>query len=270
MAWTAPKTWTVGEVVTAANVNQQLRDNLKALAPVGKLEWFLQVATAVETVIEGGWLELNGVDVSRSTYAALWAHLGTTVAAAWTGTTTLNGALNASQTNVTLAAWPAAWPSDGRKIIILVDSEKMLVTAGQGTTALTVTRGAEGTTAATHSSGASVSAPSQSPFGHGNGSTTFSLPAAGGRMTVPAASGGHADVAQIGITEGAAAASRRPRHKHTVDADVQAAVAGSNITLRNDTTIGSANGTAIRVGPQTSAPIDAPAHIVLGVVAVKF
>jgi hypothetical protein len=33
MAWTAPKTWTVGEVVTAANVNIHLRDNLLAAGP---------------------------------------------------------------------------------------------------------------------------------------------------------------------------------------------------------------------------------------------
>jgi len=31
MAWTAPKTWTVGEMVTAANMNTHLRDNLNAL-----------------------------------------------------------------------------------------------------------------------------------------------------------------------------------------------------------------------------------------------
>lgn len=32
MAWTAPKTWSVNEVVTAANVNTHLRDNLNWLA----------------------------------------------------------------------------------------------------------------------------------------------------------------------------------------------------------------------------------------------
>jgi hypothetical protein len=31
MAWTAPKTWVVGEVLTAANLNVHLRDNLNAL-----------------------------------------------------------------------------------------------------------------------------------------------------------------------------------------------------------------------------------------------
>ena len=31
MAWTAPKTWSVGEIVTAANMNLHLRDNLNYL-----------------------------------------------------------------------------------------------------------------------------------------------------------------------------------------------------------------------------------------------
>lgn len=33
MGWTAPRTWTVGEMVTAALLNQQIRDNLLLTAP---------------------------------------------------------------------------------------------------------------------------------------------------------------------------------------------------------------------------------------------
>jgi hypothetical protein len=33
MAWTAPKTWTVGEILTAANMNIQVRDNLLMTGP---------------------------------------------------------------------------------------------------------------------------------------------------------------------------------------------------------------------------------------------
>lgn len=33
MPWTAPRTWTTGELVTAALLNEQLRDNLLALTP---------------------------------------------------------------------------------------------------------------------------------------------------------------------------------------------------------------------------------------------
>jgi hypothetical protein len=33
MAWTNPKTWTVGETLTAANFNTHIRDNLNAVGP---------------------------------------------------------------------------------------------------------------------------------------------------------------------------------------------------------------------------------------------
>ena len=38
MGWTTPKTWSVGEVVTAANMNLHLRDNLNALYQVAKMK----------------------------------------------------------------------------------------------------------------------------------------------------------------------------------------------------------------------------------------
>lgn len=31
MAWTTPKTWTIGELVTASDLNEQVRDNLNHL-----------------------------------------------------------------------------------------------------------------------------------------------------------------------------------------------------------------------------------------------
>lgn len=274
MAWTTPRTWVTGEVVTAAEANAQWRDNMNALQPTGKLEYFLQNATAVETLISGAWLEANGVDVSRTTYATLWGLLGTTLAAAYSGTTTLNGAIaTTGATAVTLAAWPgtfpaAGWPSDGRKIIIQVDSEKMLVTAGFGTTSITVVRGVEGTAAATHLNGATVSAPAQSPFGHGDGSTTFSLPDAAGRGLVAAASGGNADVTSLGASENTVKANRRQRHRHTV-------TSGTQLFRTTGGVVGSTAGTTgqqvnVTVGADpTNDPLDAPSHIVLGVWAVK-
>ncbi len=33
MAWTAPRTWVAGEVVTAALLNTHVRDNLQVLNP---------------------------------------------------------------------------------------------------------------------------------------------------------------------------------------------------------------------------------------------
>jgi hypothetical protein len=37
MAWTTPKTWAVGDVLTAADMNTYVRDDLEALAPAGTL-----------------------------------------------------------------------------------------------------------------------------------------------------------------------------------------------------------------------------------------
>jgi len=71
MSWTAPVTWTSGEVLTAADLNQQLRDNLNAAFPVGTIMYFMQNGTSVATVINGFALECNGVAVSRTTYTNL-------------------------------------------------------------------------------------------------------------------------------------------------------------------------------------------------------
>ena len=68
--------------------------------------------------------------------------------------TTLNGSINSSVTSITVAS-AAALPLEG-EYHILVESELMTVTAGQGTTSLTVTRGVDSTTAASHADAKSV------------------------------------------------------------------------------------------------------------------
>ncbi len=65
---------------------------------------------------------------------------------------TLNGAINSSVTSITLASGTAT--QTGTQLQI--GSEKMLITAGGGTSSLTVERGYAGTTAASHSNGAAV------------------------------------------------------------------------------------------------------------------
>jgi len=67
--------------------------------------------------------------------------------------TTLNGGIDNQQTTVTL---DAARFSDTDYSVIIVDSEKMLITSGHGTTSLTVTRGHNNTTPASHSDAAAV------------------------------------------------------------------------------------------------------------------
>lgn len=53
MAWTTPRTWTVGEVVTAAQMNEQLRDNLnylKSRTDVADYAYILRTFASTVTV----------------------------------------------------------------------------------------------------------------------------------------------------------------------------------------------------------------------------
>lgn len=71
MAWVTPYTFTAGEQLTAAKMNEQIRDNMNALAPVGSLHWRMQAATSIETTIDGFALECNAASVLRATYGSL-------------------------------------------------------------------------------------------------------------------------------------------------------------------------------------------------------
>ena len=94
MAWTEPRTWVPGEIPGATELNAHIRDNLRAVLPVGTLIYRAASATAVETVLENRFLECNGVAVSRTTYAALFAYLNSLTPAlpfgTGDGTTTFN------------------------------------------------------------------------------------------------------------------------------------------------------------------------------------
>jgi hypothetical protein len=67
---------------------------------------------------------------------------------------TLTAGVSSSATTLPLSA--AIGVADGRTMRVVCEGEVMLVTAGMGTTSLTVTRGQEGTTAAAHPSSATV------------------------------------------------------------------------------------------------------------------
>ena len=115
-------------------------------------------------------------------------------------------------------------------------------------------------------------------FGAGDGSTTFNVPDLDGRMVVGwAQSGGHADVAALGASEGIAKSSRRPKHKHTVNDPQhthQISVGGSGGGTPNraqGTTTGEFGQaatygayTGVTIGPQSGAePTDTPAYLAL-------
>lgn len=71
------------------------------------------------------------------------------------GYTTLNAAITATSSTSVSVTSAAGFPATGN-YYIMIDSEQMQVTAGQGTTTWTVTRGTNGTTAATHTNGTMV------------------------------------------------------------------------------------------------------------------
>lgn len=75
MAWTTPRTWVTSEIVTASQLNTHVRDNLNAVFPLGSFICLMRGSTSVETIVDGRFLECNGVAVSRTTYAALSALL---------------------------------------------------------------------------------------------------------------------------------------------------------------------------------------------------
>lgn len=49
MPYSTPRTWITGEVVTAAEFNQEIRDNLGAIAPLGAAGWTSYVPTLTQS-----------------------------------------------------------------------------------------------------------------------------------------------------------------------------------------------------------------------------
>jgi microcystin-dependent protein len=128
-------------------------------------------------------------------------------------------------------------------------------------------------------------------YGAGDGSTTFNLPDMRGRVpTGFAASGGHSDVATLGLNDGVALASRRPKHNstngltlpnhaHSISSDsaVKVMPPGSggvfltqsaehsdlnvaSMTVGNPTSLPAIGGT---IGPGGTAANDAPSYLVI-------
>jgi microcystin-dependent protein len=79
MSWTTPKAWAYKELPLSNNFNTYIRDNnnylknfLDALIPIGT-RWIWTTDSAPT-----GWLLCQGQAISRSTYSALFAVIGTT------------------------------------------------------------------------------------------------------------------------------------------------------------------------------------------------
>jgi microcystin-dependent protein len=102
-------------------------------------------------------------------------------------------------------------------------------------------------------------------YGSGDGSTTFNVPDAVGRVTVGQGAAGHSDVQTVGANDGVAQASRRPTHKHTFTLHMWAT--GTSGSAPRATLHGLDGGTddfvatdGLSVG--TGSNTDAPAYIV--------
>lgn len=63
MAWTTPKTWATGELVTATDLNTHLRDNLNALFTPN----YVEVAINNFSTTSGSYVDVTGASVDITT-----------------------------------------------------------------------------------------------------------------------------------------------------------------------------------------------------------
>lgn len=69
MAWVAPATWTTGQIVTAANLNEQIRDNMLQTAPA-------KVTTAWDVVVATGANALQRMPLGAVPYGGTTTNVG--------------------------------------------------------------------------------------------------------------------------------------------------------------------------------------------------
>lgn len=77
--WHSPlHSFALNELVSGGTM-QAIQDSINALCPTGSYLFIHATpnASRAENLINGGWLECNGAAVSRGTYAALFAKIGT-------------------------------------------------------------------------------------------------------------------------------------------------------------------------------------------------
>ena len=304
--WQTPRTWAVGEFLTAVLANEQVRDNMLALTPVvGEYRLFCRAPTVGETVIGLNYLECNGASVSRSNYSLLYNLLNAMRVTRGSGQASLSAAVSSTQTSFSIAGWPSTWPGGStggvatdyyygnstsgfgdvdQPFLVQIDSEKLLVTARGGWpyTDFTALRGREGTLAATHNAGALISIIPDLPFGSGDGLTTMTLPDLHGRAAWSAARAGFpSQVDAVGKHDRAWPGDRRPAHRHSW-ASGASGTGGSQVPFAAGT-LGAgrvAGGSGyggwsyadfgIQIGPNVNSPLDAPSYLVAGVYGIRF
>ena len=113
--------------------------------PTGATKYSIQIDNEVMQVTGGQ---------GTTTWTVARAQSGTTAAAHSQGAA-VAWVVGTADTTIFVAS-ATGFPPAGNNYVIQIDSERMLVTGGQGTTTWTVTRAQPGTTAAKHSGGAAV------------------------------------------------------------------------------------------------------------------
>ena len=77
MAWATPITWTTNQVVTSAQLNAQIRDNLNETAPAkATTAGYHFASNGTNTIVERAILMAN-VDASENTASTSYTNLGT-------------------------------------------------------------------------------------------------------------------------------------------------------------------------------------------------
>ena len=105
--------------------------------------------------------------------------------------TTTTGSLPSNCTGTTIGVVSASgWPTSGNYGIV-IDAERMTVTAGQGTTTWTITRCVNGTASATHNSGAIVNSLITSVSVGNSTTATISVPATASNTITATIGNGH-------------------------------------------------------------------------------
>lgn len=153
----------VGATALAAAVPEtKLTANVPAAFPTTTLAAAVTTPTVTSiTVASASGFPTSGnytitIGTEQMTVTGGWGTTTWTVTRGVNGTTAATHANAASVAQVSISVSSAAgFPASG-SYTVLVDSEQMTVTAGQGTNLWTVTRAANGTTAAVHSTGATV------------------------------------------------------------------------------------------------------------------
>ena len=148
MAWTAPSTWVAGAILTAAQLNTQLRDNMLAGGPIYATEALRDAA--ITSPFEGQRAYITGSTVATATGTTQAIPTGIQTiynGTAWVcvtpvGTSSITSASTTSTSFVTTLTGDAAAQSvtlsTGTSALIMFSAVNSINAAAQGITAVSV------------------------------------------------------------------------------------------------------------------------------------